>query len=94
MKQEAKSYKISIIDDQYSLISDETESHIIKSGALVDQYMKNIAQKSAITDGKKIAVLASLQLASQLIHAQEALEQNMKKQQALIERLQDELLSS
>lgn len=91
MKREAKSYKVTILDEHYSLVSDELESHIIESGVLVDQLMKNIAQKSSMRDNNKVAILASLQIASQLIRAREALEQHNKKQHMLIERLEKEL---
>jgi cell division protein ZapA (FtsZ GTPase activity inhibitor) len=67
---EAKNYKITIFGDQYTLATDESEEHIIQTTRMLDAIMKEIAQASKLQDSKKVAVLAGLRLASQLVALQ------------------------
>lgn len=57
-------YKVSIFGESYLLVSDESEEHITAASHLVDKLMREIAEKTQITDSKRIAVLVALQLAS------------------------------
>lgn len=92
MKNEAKPYKVLIFDDHYNLVSDEPEEVVIRSASLVDIYMKEIAQKLPYLDEKKVAVLSAVRLASQLISSQIKHESNEKKQEALIQFIDQQIL--
>lgn len=90
-EKEAKSYKVSILGDQYSLMSDEPEEHVIQSALMVDSLLREIAGKSGSVDIKKNAVLAALQLASRLLYTQIRLEQDNLQRKALSLRINQEL---
>ncbi len=70
MMNEKKSYKVQIFEDHYVLSSDETEALVLKAAAMVDASMKEISHHFALTDVKKIAVLAALRLANQLVQCE------------------------
>lgn len=61
-----RTLEITILGESYTLITDESETHLVQAARAVDEIMRVIKQVG-ITDQKKIAVLASLQLASKLI---------------------------
>ena len=91
MMNAAKSYKINIFGDQYSIASDESEEHIKQAAQLVDSLMKEIANASRLNDGRKIAVIAALELASKLaVQMQEC----QAKEQLLIQQIDQELTVS
>ena len=83
MNIEPKKLKIEIFNDQYSLVSDENEQDIIKASQLVDLLMKEIADKSDLHDGKKIAVLAALRMASRIVNLENSLLRYENKQREL-----------
>lgn len=91
MNKEVKSYKVNIFDDEYSLVTDESQEHISKSAAYIDSLMKEIAQKSSITDAKKLAVLAALRIASKTLNLEYYLTQRAEKEAELIEKLEQNL---
>lgn len=85
---EAKNYKLNIFGDQYAIVSDESEERIKQAAQLVDSLMKEIADASGMNDGKKIAIITALQLASSLtVYKQECQE----KEQLLIQQIEQEL---
>ncbi len=93
MMNKTKNYRINIFGDQYNLISDESQEHITKTAAMVDALMKEIADKSKLSDAKKIAVLAALQLANSLAHVESERNTNNDVKEKLIDRIEKELLS-
>ena len=66
MNKEKKKLSVEIFGDQYMLISDEKEEHILHAAGLVDTIMNEIAQKTNMGDAKRVAVLVALRLASEL----------------------------
>ncbi len=91
MNRETKNYKVHIFDDEYVLITDESEEHIIQSATAVDSLMKELAQKSRITDAKKLAVLAALRIASKALALENDLIQRTQKEAELIKQLEQNL---
>ena len=89
-----KKYKVSIFGESYSLVSDEPEEHLVFSAQYVDEVMKNIADKSGISDQKRIAVLTALQLASRLKNYERLLESYSQKEHQLVSRIERELSST
>jgi cell division protein ZapA (FtsZ GTPase activity inhibitor) len=79
-----KKYKVSLLGEPYMLVSDEPEEHLLLSAQRVDDLMKHIAERSGISDLKRIAVLASLQLANQIQHLEMLLEQHEQKELNLL----------
>ena len=80
-----KTYKVSIFNEMYSFVSDDSEEHLLRAATLVDSLMKEIAQSATLVDEKRIAVLAALRMSSQLV----SLESRMVKQQEDNKRLID-----
>jgi cell division protein ZapA (FtsZ GTPase activity inhibitor) len=80
MNTTAKKYKVTIFDESYTLVSDESEKHIVDSALQVDKLMSDIARQAGVTDVKKLAVLVALQFSSELKHLKENLEMhNLEK---------------
>ena len=90
MINKTKNYRVTIFGDQYNLISDESEERVLEMAALVDTLMKEIADKSKLSDAKKVAVLTALKIASLLESERDA---NNVYKEKLIGRIEKELLS-
>lgn len=88
---EKKSYKVQIFEEQYVLISDETEDFVVKAAAMVDYYMQDISNKSSITDQKKIAVLAALRIADKLLDFERRYNKEEQKAVALKDFIDQQL---
>lgn len=89
MMPKSRTFKVSIFNDTYSLISDEPEERVLAAVAMVDTLMKELAEKAGSVDPKRLAVLACLKTASQL------LEQKVSQEDAcqrLIEQVDHELV--
>lgn len=93
MMKTKKSYKVTIFGDQYTLMSDESEQHVVQAAAIVDAIMKEIAQKSKISDPKKYAVFAALQLASKLTILESEVRSNDLAKERLLGKIEQELLT-
>jgi len=94
MNTDTQTVKVEIFNDQYSLVSDENKDQIIKSAALVDKLMKEVAEKSPIGESKKIAVLVALRLAAKLVNLESTMANYKDVQEKLIKLIDKEALSS
>lgn len=61
-----KKLNVAILGKSYSITTDEKESDVYAAVEMVDSLMKTIADKANLQDYSKVAVLAALQLASDL----------------------------
>jgi cell division protein ZapA (FtsZ GTPase activity inhibitor) len=86
-------YKLLIFGDHYSIVSDESYTHITKAAAQVDALMKEIAAKAVHVDEKRIAVLVALQLASKMLSLESNKEFTDGCHQKLIDRIEQEFLA-
>ncbi|HHM02092.1 MAG TPA: cell division protein ZapA [Caldithrix abyssi] len=59
--------KVNIFGSEYSLIGDEDESSVRQIAAIVDEKMREIDHSTHITSITKIAILAALNIAEELI---------------------------
>lgn len=91
MSDSVKSYKLEIFNDQYTLLSDESEQHLEESAALVDKYMKEIADSVTTKDVSRIAVLAALRLASTVRYKEAELEKKQHHETELIALIDKQL---
>lgn len=94
MINQTKQYKITILDNEYSLVSDEAELHVQGTVQYVDSLMKEVLEKSRLQDQTKVAVLAALQIASELLHLQEEKKQDQQEYAKLIDTIEKQLSSS
>jgi len=93
MKKEKKKYTVTIFGDPYVLVSDEVQEHVMRVAAQVDSLMNDIASASKLSDAKRIAVLASLQILDKLL-ALEAKEKEEKKRcELLAQKIDQECFS-
>ncbi|EKD49022.1 MAG: hypothetical protein ACD_64C00029G0003 [uncultured bacterium] len=83
MKTNTKAYKVRINGDEFHLVSDEAEAHVLKAAEKVDAIIKELSTGASRIDKRKVAILAALQLASELLHIQEALADHKQKESAL-----------
>lgn len=86
-------YKLLIFGDHYSILSDESQSHVAQAAAQVDALMKEISLKAAQVDEKRIAVLVALQLASKVLSLESHKESTDNRHQELINRIEQECLA-
>ena len=81
MNKETKNFKLHIFEDEFYLISDEPENHLNQAAHMVDLIMREIAQGVTHPDKQKVATLAALQLASQLLQSKNVFEKQQDEQQ-------------
>lgn len=81
---EAKTYTIRILNDEYVIQSDEQKEVIDRASFLVNTFMQEILSKSKHIDQKKVAVLTALRLAGQLIHLESQIDDARVKEQELV----------
>jgi len=97
MNKETKSFKLHIFEDEFNLISDEPENHLNQAARMVDLIMREIADGIAHPNKQKVATLAALQLASQLLQSKNVFEKQQeeyhKDEQKLMAYLDKEISS-
>lgn len=81
-----KKYKVNLMNEPYTFISDEQEENFNLSVERVDSLMREISEKSGINDTKRIAILVALELSSKL--------NNFEKQIAFYNQKEIELIKS
>ena len=84
---EAKSYILRILNDQYTINSDESQEHIDKSSELVNSFMREIVDYNKNMEHKKVAVLAALRMASHILHLESQLDELKYKELDMITSL-------
>lgn len=87
-----KSCKVHIFGDEYSLMSDESSEHIVQAAQVVDSLMREISEKSAALNEKKVAVLAALRMASKIALLESEIAAEKHKEQGVVERINKILL--
>src|SRR5579864_8873279 len=88
---EKKIHKVQIFEENYTLMSDDTESFVLKVAELVDMTMKEISRQTMITDSKKIAVLSALRIADQLLNCERNYTHDQQRRIALEHYIDQEL---
>ena len=94
MNGEKKKYTMTIFGDQYVLVSDEAQEHVMKITMFVDSLMQEIAQATKLSDAKKVAVLAALQIADKFIALEAEAEKKKLWQERLISQIDQEFSST
>jgi cell division protein ZapA len=84
MKRELSSYRVVIFGDEYAVISDETEEHVMECANYVHVLMQDLARKAPGTASKKIATLTALKLASKVLIAEEVTKKQEEKSVELV----------
>ena len=84
---EAKSYIIRILNDQYTLSSDEPQEHINKSSELVNLFIREVLDHNKHMEHKKVAILAALRMASHILQLESQLDVLRKRELAVTDAL-------
>lgn len=90
MEQELKKYRARIFGEVYAIVSDEPEDIILEAVKIIDNSMREIADKSQNLDAKKIAVLTALKIAVRAL----SIESAFKQEKQLSSRIMNVLDSS
>lgn len=64
---EKKSISVKIYNESYVLHTDASEKQVLEVAGIVDQKMKDLAQKKHIQSTDKVAVWTALDLAAELV---------------------------
>jgi cell division protein ZapA len=94
MNTEKKKYKVNIFGDQYVLVSDQSQEHVMKVASTVDSLMRDVAQAANLSDGKRVAVLAALQVADRVATLEFDAQNKKERQEALVTLIEKEISST
>lgn len=83
MKTNTETYKVLINGDEFHLVSDEPQAHVLEAAQRVDAIVQELSEKASHIDKRRVAILAALQLASELLRVQEDLARRKEKENAL-----------
>lgn len=89
----ANNYKLTIFGDQYSVVSDESQSQVNQAADMVDKLMQEISAKLSQVDEKRIAVLVALQMASKVLALEHQMETTTEFHKELAERIENECIA-
>lgn len=84
MMQDTKKYKVSILNETYSLVSDESEQLILKSVETANAILTDIMQKAPSLGTRQSATLALLKVAINLNKLQDELTSYRQKEEELL----------
>ena len=91
---ELKKCKVVVFGETYSLVSDEPEHRVSVAAHEVDKLMRSVAERSGISDSRRIAVLAALQLAHRVKHLESVIQEYEVREVHLSEAIDRELFPS
>ena len=91
MNNQVKNYKVTIFGSQYTLVSDQSESLIHKAAEHIDGLMTAIAHEHQSTDGQKIAILAAVMCAHELLVLKDHHESNQARVNTLVHKIDHDI---
>ena len=83
MKTNTETYRVLINGDEFYLVSDEVEEHVLKAAEKVDAIIQELSPNESQIDKRKVATLAAVQLASELLHTQNDLAKRKEQEKDL-----------
>ncbi len=86
-----KKCKVSIFNETYSLVSDESETHIYESAELVNKLLREAVEAHPLSSFNNNLVLIALRLASSSIKLDLETAHNQKNQEKLRDFINQEL---
>ena len=91
---DTKTCKVFIFGDEYMLTTNESEGHVFVAAASVDSLMNSIAERAKTKDGKRVAVLTALRLASNVLALEQELQTRKDEEKRLLDAIDREIGSS
>ena len=90
MSKEQKAVNIKILDKEYGVsCTPDEEQELLSSANMVDRKMREIRQSGTIVGMDRIAVMAALNIAHELIKVQNELTQHTDGTEKQLERIQE-----
>jgi cell division protein ZapA (FtsZ GTPase activity inhibitor) len=86
-----KKYNFSILGEAYTLVSDDPSEDVLQSAQAVDLLLRDISSKYPLVEGKRIAVLAALQLVHRVQVLENSLQSYHRKHSDIIDCLEQKL---
>ena len=93
MISEPKQYSVTIFNEEYTIVSDESEQHVTEATQLVNSVIQEITAKAPTMDPKRVAVLAAIRLASNVVSLDEQQLMRKQKEEALVGLVEQALKS-
>lgn len=93
MIHDMKKYQINVFEESFTIVSDDSEELVMDTVSYVNCLMKEISQKSAILDPKKIAILAALKIAGKMLKLESELDKTKKDEDHLLNLIEKEFSS-
>jgi len=81
---ELKKQTITIFDDKYTIVSDESEDNLAGAVEYTNRLMSSVSVQSGIADKKKVAVLSALQMAMRVSELEYQLKMVRDKEEELV----------
>ncbi len=92
MSKEQKAVNIKILDKEYGVsCTPDEEQELLSSASMVDRKMREIRQSGTIVGMDRIAVMAALNIAHELIKTQNELAQHTDGTEKQLERIQEKI---
>lgn len=86
-----KKYKVSLLGETYTIVSDESEEHVALCVQRINELMQGLSESLSITDSKRAAVLTALQLVSKVIQLEKRYQEKHQEHLRLIDLIDREL---
>lgn len=86
-----KKYKVSLLGETYTIVSDESEEHVALCVQRVNEMMNTLTESLSITDSKRAAVLLALQLMSKVSQLESRYQEKHQEHLRLIDLIDREL---
>ena len=84
-------FSFNIFNEKYQIVSDSSEEVVSRAVSKVDILMKNISSKLESKDKGRVAILAALKLAEDLVAMEELLDSDDKEATSLASKIEKEL---
>lgn len=68
--------RVTIVDEEYSIRSDESTDHTRAVAEYVDQAIRKVLSTGTVIESHKAAILAALQITDELFKARQSVERN------------------
>lgn len=89
---EAKTVQIKILDKDYGVAcAADEERELLESAKMLDQRMREIRRTGKIVGSERIAVMAALNIAHDLVKAQMELQQNQQLTEKHLSRINEKI---
>jgi cell division protein ZapA (FtsZ GTPase activity inhibitor) len=88
---EAKKYTIRILDDEYTLLSDESPADIQAISRFIDHLAQEIAAQLPKAEPKKVLALVALRIANDVHKVRQSMNQLEEQNMRLIHYIDNEL---